>query len=151
MVRRAGFTFLEVLCTLLVVTIGLMGVIGLIAYGNRLNSAAQAGAIATATAISVAYDPQPRLDPAVASNWSYTPYNFNDTAGLQTSNAMGFINGMYVTRVETSAPADILARSPITLQVYARSALVDVTVYETIGGAVAAQFTTRIVRQQEAP
>jgi len=148
--RRDGFTFVEVLILLVVITIGLVGAIGLITYGTRLSSKAQGELIGMATAVSVAMDPQPRLPADTAANWTYTPYAF-DAGGIATSTATGFINGLYVQRTETSKdPQDIIARSPGG-QVYARSALVEVTVYETIGGAEVASFTTRIVRQRETP
>lgn len=149
--RPSGFTFVEVLSTLLVVTIGLMGVVGLIAYGNRLSAKTQGETIAMATAISIASDPQPRLDPVIAADWSHTPYDFDNDISIQTANSMGIINGMYVRRIETSKPADVIAKSAAQSKIYARSALVEVTVYETLGGEPLASYAVRIVRQREAP
>lgn len=146
---RAGFTFIEVLVILIVVGIGLMGAIGLIAYGTRLGAKSQGEAIAMATAVSVANDPRPRLDAALGSTWSYTPYDF-DGAGTMTSEAKGYINGVYVERIETSTPADVIARTAAAT-VQARSARVDVRVFETTNGDEIAAFTTRIVRQRGGP
>lgn len=146
---REGFTFIEVLVILIVVGVGLMGAIGLISYGTRLSSKSQGEAVGMATAVSVATDPLPRLDPRLASGWSYTPYDF-DGNGVMTSTARGFVNGVYVERIETSGPVDVIARSTAG-RVTARSANVAVTVYETISGAEIAAFTTRIVRQRGSP
>jgi prepilin-type N-terminal cleavage/methylation domain-containing protein len=146
---RRGFTFIEVLVILIVVSIGLMGAIGLISYGTRLGSKSQAEAIALSTAVSVATDPLPRMDPRLASGWTYTPYDF-DGNGTMTSIAKGFINGVYVERTETSLPGDVIARG-LDTRVQARSARVDVTVYESISGSEVASFTTRIVRQRGSP
>lgn len=147
--RPSAFTLIEVLVILLVVTLGLAAAIGLIAYGARLSSKAQGEAIGMATAVTVAYDPLPRVATEMAAGWSYTPYDF-DGAATVTSTATGFINGLYVVRTETSTAADVIARAADS-HVYARSARVDVTVYETIQGAEITSFTTRIVRQRESP
>lgn len=147
--RRSAFTLIEVLVILLVITLGLAGAISLIAYGARLSSQAQGEAIGMATAISVATDPLPRLPADMTASWTYTPYDFDGT-GTMTSTAQGFVNGVYVTRTETSLPADVIARAADN-RVFARSARVDVTVYEGISGAEIASFTTRIVRQRESP
>lgn len=150
--RITGFTFIEVLIVLMVVSLGLIGVIGLIIYGNRLSSKAQGRMMATATAISVVHDPQPKLDPGVAADWVYNPYpDFDNGAIDQISTATGYINGLYVRREERSAPADIISMSATTSRVYARSALVTVEVYETVGGTAVASFSKRVVRQRVAP
>lgn len=148
---RTGFTFIEVLILLMVISVGLTGVIGLIVYGSRLASKAQAETIAMATAISVANDPRPMLDAAMAGEWSYTPYDFDNNTGTLTSTARGYVNGLYLRRVETTTPADIIARSAIDGLVYARSALVEVDAFETVGGSVVTSYVKRIVRQRAAP
>lgn len=149
MTTRSAFTFIEVLVILVVVGIGLMGAVGLIAYGARLGSKSQSEAIAMSTATAVAVDPRPLLAPDIASGWTYAPYDLDGTGDL-SSTAKGFINGVYVERIETSGDADIATRSTAG-RVTARSARVSVTVYETISGDEITSFVTRIVRQRGAP
>ena len=146
---RGGFTFIEVLTILIVVGVGLTGAVALVAYGMRMASRSQGEAVAMATAVSVADDPRPRLDPAVAADWSYAPYDFNDRTGTVTSTATGFVNGLYVKRTETSVPADVMAVSGTT--VYARSAVIEVVVYEAIGGGELMSFVKRVVRHRGSP
>jgi Tfp pilus assembly protein PilV len=148
MMRRA-FTFIEVLVILLVVGIGLMSAVGLIVYGNQLGSKAQGETIAMATAIAVANDPSPRLEPILVSGWSYTPYDMNGL-GTMTSTARGYINGVYVERTETSLPADVIARDSGG-DVFVRSAHVRVVVTEAINGEELTTFSTRIIRQRGQP
>lgn len=148
MIRR-GFTFVEVITLLVVVGAGLMGVIALVSYGSDVSSRAQAESIALSTAMSVAHDPIPLLDPEVAIHWSYAPYPMEDP-GNHRSEAGGFINGLYVTRVETSGDEDIIAQSNLG-EVTVRSARIEVTVRETIGGEPLTAFVTRIVRRREGP
>jgi len=150
---RSGFTFIEVICILLVIAVGLMGVLGLVAYGMSVANSAQNATTGMVTAISVAADPQPLLDPSMASSWSYTPYSMNATNSTQVSTAQGFVNGYYVVRTETSVDipgtySDILAQDPTTMAVYVRSAAVTVNVYDTLAGNLVTTYTTRLVRQQ---
>jgi Tfp pilus assembly protein PilV len=145
---RAAFTFVEVICILLVVIMGVLGAVGLATYGMKISHRAQGQSTGLATAISVATDPQPLLDPVVAPNWTYTPYNL-DSAVAVTSTASGFINGYYVERTETSTPADIIAVEGAT--VHARSAQVSVDVWDTFKGALVASYNTRIIRQRTGP
>lgn len=148
---RTGFTFIEVLTILLVISVGLFGVVGLVAYGMRTASRAQGESIAMATAVSIADDPQPLLDPATAADWTYAPYDF-DAAGDVESLATGYVNGLFVRRRESSTAADVAARaSAAPRHVYARSALVEVTVSEAVGGREVASFTTRVTRQRGMP
>jgi hypothetical protein len=147
--HRSGFTFVEVLIILLVIVIGLLGVAALVAFGTSLVTRVNANITGMATAMSVATDPQPYLDPNLAGEWTYSPYMLSG-GGQQTSVASGFINGFYVVRTETSAIPDILAVSANHV-VYARSANVNVQVYDTFKGRVVATFVTRIVRQKGTP
>jgi Tfp pilus assembly protein PilV len=147
-----------VICILLVISIGLMGVVGLAAYAMALANTAQNSTTGMATAISVAGDAQPLLDPAVAASWDYHGYDMNDTATpAQTVTTAGYINGYYVVRTETSLASDpsgytdIIAQDPATHTVYVRSAAVTVQVYDTLGGALVTTYTTRLLRQQGAP
>ncbi len=146
---RAAFTFVEVLIILMVISIGLLGVLALVAFGTSLVTKVNAGITGLATAISVAADPQPLLDPAVSSEWIYSPYSLS-APGEVTCTARGFINGFYVERVEITEPSDIISKGANGV-VYARSAHVEVKVYDTFQGKVVTTFITRIVRQKGTP
>lgn len=141
-----GFTFVEVMAILLVVTIGIGGVVALVMYGTRLSSRAQAETISMATAISVAHDPQP----ALALDWVYNPIDIN-SPNSQSAESRGYVNGLYVVRRESSTPIDIIARSTIDGLVHARSSLVEVSVYEAMLGDPVTSYATRIVRIRKAP
>jgi Tfp pilus assembly protein PilV len=147
--RQTGFTLIEVLIILMVVGTGLFSVVALAAYGTRIAELAQGKAIAMSTAISIAFDPRPRLDPEVAGDWSYMPYSI-DGSGILTSTAQGYVNGLFVERIETSRPEDVLARSTDGL-VHARSAHVQVTVADANNGGELTSFATRIIRQRQSP
>lgn len=144
--RRRGFTFIETLCVLLVVTAGLLGVLGLVQWGLGTASRAQGRMTGFATAVSVANDPQPMR----ALEWSYTPYAFDDATSFEvTSTARGFLNGYWVVRTEKSRASDVIASH--NNKVYMRSALVTVEVSGSLNGAVLATYQTRIVRQRGEP
>lgn len=145
--RTGGFTMLEVLAVLLVVGIGLAGAIGVFAYALRLSGEAQARSIAMATAISVAYDRNPLLDPDLSGDWSSTSYDFDAPSG--TAISRGPVNGLYAVRTETTVAADITAQDGAV--VHQRSVRVDVDIFETSGGKAVASFTTRLVRQRGGP
>ena len=148
--RRGGFTFLEVIACLMVAVFGLMGVVALVLWGNRLAADAQGHSTAMLTALTVAADPQPLLPAAAPSSWTYTPYGM-DGSGTLTSSATGYLNGFYVVRSETSADGDVIARDPASNLVYARSANVQVDVFDTFMGTVQASYSTRLVRQRPGP
>lgn len=140
--QRSAFTFIEVLATLLVVTIGIGGVVALVMFGARKSSRAQAEAIALATAVSIAVDPTP----AVALDWTYNPIDLNRLADSKES--QGYVNGLYVVRKESTRAEDVIARSAVDMAnpVHVRSALVEVTVYEAMLGDPIASYATRLVR-----
>lgn len=145
-VRRSGFTFVEVLAVLLVVTIGIGGVVALVMYGARKSSRAQAAAIAMATAVSVAHDPTP----AVALDW--TPASIAmDADNPEPAESRGYVNGLYVVRTESSVAADIVARSAVDGRVHARSVLVEVRISEAMLGDPVASYAMRFVRLRKAP
>ncbi|MDY6868877.1 MAG: hypothetical protein SVT56_13430 [Chloroflexota bacterium] len=87
--RRFGFTFLEVLASLLVLTLGMTGVIGAILYGQKKQELVRQQSIAMPTALTVLADGNP-YGAAAPGDW---------TAG---SNAQGYINGFYVERSEAA-------------------------------------------------
>lgn len=141
-----GFTFIETLCVLLVVTTGLLGVLGLVKWGLGTAAKAQGRLTGFATALSVANDPQPLH----ALEWTYTPYNFDDAASFEVSSTgRGFLNGYWVVRTEKSRATDVVATHGGS--VYMRSALVTVEVFGSLNGAVLATHQIRIVRQRGEP
>jgi Tfp pilus assembly protein PilV len=149
--RQAGFTFLEVICILLVISIGLMGAIGLVYRGMVVAEQAQGNCTGMITAMIVANDPQPLLPANMQSSWSYpAPYSFNDATHNLSMTVNGFINGYYVNRTETTTPSDIIAVDAFG-HVYTRSVCVAVDVYSTLGGALVSSYNTRLVRQRGVP
>jgi len=161
MIRRSAsaFTFIEVLCVLLVVIVGIGGVVSLVAYGMEVASRARGETTGLATAISIAKDPDPSpmLPSDVAADWTPpTPaIDINQDRDI-SSQAMGFVNGFYVIRKEESKfPQDVIAASGTAgtpgYTVYVRSCRVEVNVYESFNGNVAASYVTRIVRQRGRP
>ncbi len=157
---RAGFNLVETLAVLLVVALGLSAAAGLFSYGLRLSVDAQARSTAMASAISVAVDPRPLLDPDLAADWSSTTYDFDissPAADPLVAIDSGLVNGYQVYRRESTVAADIIAMAdpaidpgvtPPVRRVYARSVHVDVEVLDAAGGRVLASFTTRFVRQR---
>lgn len=147
---KHGFTLVEVIAILLVVVLGLFSVTGLFIYGLRLANRAQASSTAMATAMGIAVDDAPLLDPAV-SVWSRTAtYGMDDSSG--SALASGYVNGYYVIRREEAPEADIITGAPGTpAGVGARSVHVDVDVYEAQGGEHLASYTTRFVRTRSTP
>jgi hypothetical protein len=148
---RAGFTFIEVICIVLVIAIGLMGAIGLVGRGLFVAAHAQGTCTGMVTAMVVANDGQPLLSTAMQSSWTYGSYNFNNNTTNLTATTTGFVNGYYVNRIETTTPADIIAQNTATNIVYTRSVCVAVDVYDTLGGALVCSFNTRLVRQRGVP
>lgn len=140
--NRHGFTYIEVLAGVLILSVGMFGVIGLVIYGQRLATRAQAQATGMATAMSVAVDPSPLVPPADwdATDWTRGAYDLTATSGTITCTTSGWVNGLYVVRTETSVPEDIVGPG-------VRSASVEVVVREATGGRLAAGYTTRIMRQ----
>jgi prepilin-type N-terminal cleavage/methylation domain-containing protein len=161
---RAGFNLVETLAVLLVVALGLAAAAGLFSYGLRLSIEAQTRSTAMATAISIACDPRPLLDPDLVPDWVSTTYDFDESSAAAdplVATDSGLVNGYQVFRRESTVAADIIAvadpatypaMTPPVRRVYARSVQVDVEVLDAAGGKVLASFTTRFVRQRpEAP
>ena len=139
---RSAFTLFEVVAILLVVSMGLLAVIGLFIHANRVAGRAQGLMTGMSTAISVAYDSQPFFRDATLAaqtGWQAPPVM---GAGAMTFTTQGVVNGYYVVRNETSAPQDLVAGIDM------RSVRVDVDVYENAGGTKVASFSTRLLRQK---
>jgi hypothetical protein len=145
---RRGFTLIEVLAIMLVITLGLMATIGLVFFGVIQSARAKGAELGMATAISVALDPQPLLPPRAAAAWTWVPYDL-DARGELTALAQGTVNGFGVKRTEVSGDDDIIAEDGGV--VYMRSARVDVDVYDAVVDRRVASFTTRIIRQRGKP
>jgi Tfp pilus assembly protein PilV len=84
---RRGLTFIEVVACLLLVSIGVLGVIGILQYGTSLADRAQAASTAMATAEAVLADAN--------------PLGMADRTVTGTT-VTGFLNGYFVRRAATS-------------------------------------------------
>lgn len=123
--RRSGFTLIEVLAALIVLTLGLAAAIGMVIYGMQIAKLSLGRATGLSTAMTAAVDRNPaRHDPGL---WT--------TVGDTTT---GYLNGYWVERVETDI--NVLGDG-------LTSAVVHVDVYETIRGRCVASYSERIVRQ----
>jgi len=128
---------------LLIAVLGLISVTGLFLYAAESAKKAQVASTAMITAISVAYDDSPWLDPSVAGTWS-------STGTLPNLSSSGWVNGYWVTRSETGLAADVIATDPLSVpagKVVMQSTRVDVVVRFSQGGNPAASFSTRLIRQ----
>lgn len=139
-----AFTLLEVVAMLLVITIGLMAVIGLFLHGARTAALAQAASTAMPTAIAIAYDEAPWQDPAFyqATDWTSTL-----TGSGRTDS--GFLNGYWIERVETWTADDIVAQNAGGPVMY--TARVEVAVKDANRGATVASYATRLLRLDGRP
>jgi prepilin-type N-terminal cleavage/methylation domain-containing protein len=127
--RAHGFTFIEVLACLLVVSVGLAAAVSLTMYATVIGTRAQAKSTAMATALSVTFDPAPLMHASSQAQW-------HDGGAVGTT--QGWVNGYYVMRVETlgSAPIGGFASDPVS-----------VDVYDGFRGNLVASYTTRLLRQ----
>jgi prepilin-type N-terminal cleavage/methylation domain-containing protein len=125
--RAAGFTFIEVLACLLVLSLGIAAAVGMVMYGVMLATRAQGRATGMATALTVAADATPLLPPG--ATWS---------GGTGREDAKGYINGFYVVRHEAlgDGPAPGFHSDTVT-----------VDVYDTFKGTPVTSYTTRVLRQ----
>ena len=83
---RRGFSFVEVLCVLLILTIGMLSAVALMRLGVRLAQQAQSAALAYPTARTLLYDVLPAgVDPA---DWKSVGGDVWE----------GFVNGMWARR-----------------------------------------------------
>jgi prepilin-type N-terminal cleavage/methylation domain-containing protein len=134
---RSGFTFIEVLACLLVVSLGIAAVVSLTLYAEIMSERAQAKSTAMSTALAVAIDPSPLLHVNASKQWT-TSIN----KGSITST--GWINGYYVVRVESQAlgstPCAGFSSNPVSVDVYGG-----------VRGTLVASYTTRIMEQAFTP
>lgn len=118
-----GFTMIEVLASVLVLVVGMLSVVGMVAWGIKRASLAQAASTAMATALTVVDDAEPLL----RADWTA----FGGTA-------QGYLNGYYVRRTESTAGTspDLQAHGLVSVQI-------NVDVYESLGGQPVASLSTR--------
>ena len=96
--RRGGMTFIEVLASLLVISMGLSAVIGLTMYGLRRAARVQAQGMAMATALTCVQDRTPL-------GWAPDATSVSGT----TTTEEGWLNGFFIRRLRQSNPTDQLA------------------------------------------
>jgi len=111
---RSGFTLIEVVATLLLVSVGITAVIGMTRLGVRWSGEAIGATSGLPTALSVLADARPGGRTADATDadgdkWSLISGSLTIPAtGDYEFVTAGIVNGYYVRRVEKSVAADIL-------------------------------------------
>jgi hypothetical protein len=140
-VRRAlgGFTFIEVISCLLVLSLGIAATVSLTYYAMILSSGAQAKATGMATALTVAIDPAPLMHTSSQAQWQ------GGSAGIAVTGVgttTGWLNGYYVVRVEAAGttPDAGFSNDPVS-----------VDVYDGVRGRLVASYTTWVMRQSFSP
>lgn len=105
--RSRGFSFLEVLCVLLILTLGMLSAVALLRYGLRLSQAAQSASLAYPTARSLLHDAKPLG--VAAADWS----------SPSASTWQGYVNGMWVKRTvaDQTVVGDLIFAS-VTVEVF---------------------------------
>jgi prepilin-type N-terminal cleavage/methylation domain-containing protein len=125
---RTGFTLIEVMACVLVITLGLSSAIGLVIFGQRLVRKSHGQTIGMATAMTVTVDPSPlKTDPSLSPN---------------APTSSGYLNGLWVVRTE-SDETPISGTGGKMVAVTVR-----VDVYEIDGGDCFASTTRRLIRQK---
>jgi prepilin-type N-terminal cleavage/methylation domain-containing protein len=169
--RRLGFTLLEVLATLLMLSVGIASVIGMVRYGIRLSGEAQEAHSAMPTALTVLCDPTPSgltadLNDADGDGWKLEAGSTlaAPATGDYAFTVSGTINGYWVKRVEASKSSDILDRLEALddrsgsytadddgRNGRVRAAMVTVEVYRGLDDAFVTTVQQRILRRKPAP
>ena len=122
--KRLAFTLIEVLASVLILTLGLTSACALILYGFHHVRSAHGRSIGMATAMTVLIDSTPlRTDPTL------TP------AGPTSS---GYLNGLWVVRSESDGVFIAIGLIAVT---------VTVDVFETTNGECFASTTRRLIRR----
>jgi prepilin-type N-terminal cleavage/methylation domain-containing protein len=134
---QAAFTLVEVLCGVMVLSLGLVVAVSMVLYGIHLGRIAIGRTTGMATAMSVAVDATPLL-PA-SPDWTVTV----------PGTTRGYLNGFWVERTE-DAPQTVTTRNPYDTASTAciTTANVTVDVYETPQGRLIASYNLRILRQK---
>ncbi len=133
--RAGGFTFIEVLACLLVLSLGIAATVALTYYAMAVSVRAQSKATGLATALSVAVDPAPLMHLGATAHW-----NSAGAGGIGTTS--GYVNGYFVVRTEKagSAPCPGFTSDPVS-----------VDVYDGFRSTVVASYSTRVMHQAPAP
>jgi Tfp pilus assembly protein PilV len=121
--RSHGFTMIEVLASVLILMVGMLAVVGMVAFAIKQASRAQSASTAMATAMTVVDD----VNPLLAADWT----SFGSTT-------QGYLNGYYVRRTENSigSSADLATNGLLSIAI-------QVDVYESFEGALVASLSTR--------
>ena len=123
---RVGMTFLEIIASLLVLTVGMSAVIGLTMYGLRQAGQVQAQGTALATAVTMFHDPAP-------IGWSLVA----STGGVEE----GWLNGYFVRRRRDgieAVPGDLQSVA-IQVDVYTDHGGTDTRPVASMGGRILEQ------------
>ncbi len=136
--RSGGFTLLEVLASVLVLTVAFGAAIGLVLYGLQLAKSSMGRATALATAMSVAIDPDPLQPLDVPASWTVAV----------PGTTSGYLNSYYILRTE--GPPTTLATSGAGAPLVT-AADVTVDVYETNQGKLLASYSQRLIKQAMSP
>ncbi len=86
--RTRGFSMLEVMIAVLVVSLGLLGLAGLQSVGLRNNTAASQRTVATMLAYEMADRMRANLASVLAGDYNYVSYSGTAVAGQTTANCL---------------------------------------------------------------
>ena len=104
---RAAFSFIEVMCVLLILTIGMLSAVALLRFGVRQSQQAQSSALAYPTARTLLYDAAPAGVPAT------------DWASVGSDRWEGFVNGLWARRtVSDKTVRGNLTFATVTVEVF---------------------------------
>jgi prepilin-type N-terminal cleavage/methylation domain-containing protein len=104
-----AFTLIEILASLLVLSLGMAAAIGLSSLALRRAEEGRAESLALPTALSALQDVDPMLPDATIGDWT------TSTNG-DTTTSTGYMNGFWVRRIETRLDT-ISGLTPVDIQV----------------------------------
>ncbi|MBN8525497.1 MAG: hypothetical protein J0M02_09185 [Planctomycetes bacterium] len=133
-----GFTMLEVLASILVLTISFGAAIGMVLYGIQIAKQSMGRATALATAMTVAVDEHPLQPLDGTPSWTVAV----------PGTTSGYLNGYYVLRTE-GTPVVLATDGAGAALITAADVQVDV--FETNQGRPLASYNQRLIRQVPAP
>lgn len=122
-----GMTLVEVVASLLLLSFGVVGVLGLVMYGNSLAEQAQSSATAMATATTILYDSNP---PTMTDR------------SASGSTVIGYLNGYFVRRTEVPEALSAAVQLPIA------TVTVTVDLYLGAQGTHVLQYRQRLVERR---
>lgn len=150
MSHRRAFTLLEVLATLLLLTLGVTAILAMMRYGTSVSIDAQVRTTALLVAETLTVDPTPGdltadLGDADGDGWMLASGTLAaPAAGSYEFAVEGYLNGFYLRRVEASTPSQIVDPTQ-------RWATITVDVYAADDGAYVTTTKQRMLRQTRAP